>query len=186
MLTNNCSYHVHYHHLHYHHKDHDLHFHHEHLHFYHSLELLPVLLRFLSNIPLKNAVPAVDGGWSDWVNDTTCSATCGDGTLSHTRACDSPAPENGGAACAGSATLVEACNEGDCPREKVTNVQSLSQNKRRVFFYQPALQCRVSSKWTPNTSFWRGTRAPSLKLKRFAATGISSWHQFRRRTSSTD
>jgi hypothetical protein len=57
---------------------------------------------------------SVDGNWSAWVNGT-CSATCGDGTLVQTRACDSPVPQNGGAPCAGSSTQTVACTTDPCP-----------------------------------------------------------------------
>ena len=49
----------------------------------------------------------VAGGWGAF---GACSAPCGPGT--HTRACDSPPPANGGAPCPGNAT--EACDNGSC------------------------------------------------------------------------
>eukprot|EP00058_Branchiostoma_floridae_P016888 XP_002602376.1 hypothetical protein BRAFLDRAFT_97997 [Branchiostoma floridae] len=64
----------------------------------------------------------VDGGWSDWVNDA-CSVTCGGGTLTRSRSCDSPAPANGGDECTlGDGTMGQSetesgvtCNEQACP-----------------------------------------------------------------------
>jgi hypothetical protein len=56
---------------------------------------------------------SVDGNWSAWVNGA-CSVTCGDGTLVQTRTCDSPAPQYGGAPCAGSSTQTVACTTDPC------------------------------------------------------------------------
>ncbi|XP_078665860.1 SCO-spondin-like [Branchiostoma floridae x Branchiostoma belcheri] len=39
------------------------------------------------------------GGWSDWVDDGPCSATCGDGMISQSRTCNNPSPAYGGADC---------------------------------------------------------------------------------------
>ena len=51
--------------------------------------------------------PAVNGGWSGWGG---CSASCGGGTQA--RACNSPTPANGGAACSGSSS--QSCNTQLC------------------------------------------------------------------------
>jgi hypothetical protein len=60
---------------------------------------------------------ATNGGWGSWpsANSATCSASCGAGTKTLTRPCDSPAPANGGAPCSGAATKQVACNHGNCP-----------------------------------------------------------------------
>merc|ERR1711963_1254070 len=53
---------------------------------------------------------ATDGGlgqWSDW---GVCSVTCGDGTETRQRQCDSPAPENGGADCVGEMEQTQTCS----------------------------------------------------------------------------
>ena len=54
-----------------------------------------------------SAKKATDGGWGAW---STCSASCGAG--GQHRRCDSPAPQNGGAPCVGSAR--QACNAPPC------------------------------------------------------------------------
>ena len=55
----------------------------------------------------------VNGGWSDW-SCGACSEDCGGGTLSCNRTCNNPAPSCGGATCAGSSTMTEACNTDPC------------------------------------------------------------------------
>ena len=57
----------------------------------------------------------IDGGWSEFSAFDGCSATCGGGEQSQTRACTNPAPQFGGADCVGSAENIEACNEQACP-----------------------------------------------------------------------
>ncbi|XP_060077180.1 sushi, von Willebrand factor type A, EGF and pentraxin domain-containing protein 1-like [Ylistrum balloti] len=57
----------------------------------------------------------VDGGWNAWGNWTECSVTCGNGTQTRIRACDNPAPDNGGAECAGDRTETEICVQETCP-----------------------------------------------------------------------
>ena len=57
----------------------------------------------------------VNGGWNTWTAWGSCSATCGDGTQSQSRACDNPAPVGGGTPCSGPSTQSQACNLGDCP-----------------------------------------------------------------------
>jgi hypothetical protein len=60
------------------------------------------------------AVTVVNGGWSAYGSWSTCSATCGGGTQTHTRTCTNPAPANGGADCVGSNTESQACNTQAC------------------------------------------------------------------------
>ena len=55
-----------------------------------------------------NCPSPVPGGWSGW---SGCSASCGGGTQA--RACNSPAPANGGAGCSGPSS--HACNTQGCP-----------------------------------------------------------------------
>ncbi|XP_046554970.1 SCO-spondin-like [Haliotis rubra] len=62
----------------------------------------------------------VNGAWSRWVwRTSTCSKTCGYGTITRTRerTCDNPEPANGGATCPGSATsdYTYNCNSFTCP-----------------------------------------------------------------------
>ena len=58
----------------------------------------------------------VDGNWGPW-NDGQCSKSCGPGSLSRTRECNDPAPQNGGQNCVGQSTEVVDCNLIACPSE---------------------------------------------------------------------
>ncbi|XP_048244666.1 A disintegrin and metalloproteinase with thrombospondin motifs adt-1-like isoform X2 [Haliotis rufescens] len=66
------------------------------------------------------AADPVAGGWSYWVwRSSTCSKTCGYGTITRTRerTCDNPEPAHGGATCPGSDTsdYTYKCNSFTCP-----------------------------------------------------------------------
>ena len=74
-----------------------------------SSAMIPNFPRFIFYLML------VDGGWTTWTLDGTCSVTCGDGTQQRTRACTDPAPVGTGATCGGSGTSEIACNDGVCP-----------------------------------------------------------------------
>ena len=56
-----------------------------------------------------------DGGWGEWSSFSDCSATCGDGQMQRTRACDTPPTNNGGKICDGNALEKATCNRGICP-----------------------------------------------------------------------
>lgn len=57
----------------------------------------------------------VNGGWSRWQIQSTCSVTCGGGIKSSTRTCNNPSPANGGLFCSGLSTKIEPCNAHSCP-----------------------------------------------------------------------
>ena len=65
----------------------------------------------------------VNGGWSDWV-EGSCSVTCGSGTITRTRTCTNPAPQNSGSQCSteqAGATETVPCNLlAECP-SKINN-----------------------------------------------------------------
>ena len=56
----------------------------------------------------------VDGGWSDWTAYDDCSVTCGAGSQTRSRECDSPEPSNGGSTCDGDSSETTACEEDAC------------------------------------------------------------------------
>ncbi|XP_069124618.1 sushi, von Willebrand factor type A, EGF and pentraxin domain-containing protein 1-like [Argopecten irradians] len=59
-------------------------------------------------------IAIVDGEWSVWSNWTTCSTTCGEGTTSRVRLCNSPTPDNGGKDCQGDAIERDMCILDNC------------------------------------------------------------------------
>jgi hypothetical protein len=63
----------------------------------------------------------INGGWSGW-SSSGCSVGCGYGTITHTRTCTNPSPQNGGLSCYdnnGVASTYESvngsCYERPCP-----------------------------------------------------------------------
>ena len=55
-----------------------------------------------------------DGGWSNWSAWSSCSATCYNGTTTHSRLCNNPTPQNGGTTCSGVSQEKINCNVGPC------------------------------------------------------------------------
>ena len=58
---------------------------------------------------------SVDGKWTEFVDWSECSATCGGGTQTRTRTCTNPAPAHGGSDCQGESSETQDCNTQDCP-----------------------------------------------------------------------
>nr|CAD7410064.1 unnamed protein product [Timema poppensis] len=56
----------------------------------------------------------VDGSWSAWQGWSACSADCGLGAQSRSRACSNPAPHGGGNMCSGAVTEVQHCFVRPC------------------------------------------------------------------------
>ena len=84
------------------------------------------LYLFILNHSLVSFSILVDGGWSDygdWSKFSDCSVTCGGGIQwrEHTRQCNNPSPQYGGADCKGKDTEREsrACNEHHCPSKYI-------------------------------------------------------------------
>lgn len=59
----------------------------------------------------------IDGGYSEWNGFTKCTKSCGNGTRSRNRTCDSPTPQHGGTKCSvlGPDVDIENCNTHPCP-----------------------------------------------------------------------
>jgi len=58
--------------------------------------------------------PPVHGAWGKWSAYSRCSRTCGGGIRSRRRACNSPAPMNGGRRCPGVSVQTGRCNTKAC------------------------------------------------------------------------
>ena len=72
-----------------------------------------------------NPAVSVDGGWGEFSDWSVCSAKCGGGVQSRTRACDNPVPENGGAECQGEEKQERDCNTDSCPGNHISDVYAL-------------------------------------------------------------
>ena len=57
----------------------------------------------------------VNGNWGVWGAWSSCSMTCGSGTLTRSRSCDNPAPANGGYYCPGNMYDTTQCFKTTCP-----------------------------------------------------------------------
>jgi len=62
-----------------------------------------------------------DGNWGSWTPWNSCSKSCGIGTRSRSRKCDSPRPVNGGKDCVGLSTDAEKCILKTCHKNKFFN-----------------------------------------------------------------
>nr|XP_022339845.1 semaphorin-5B-like [Crassostrea virginica] len=57
----------------------------------------------------------INGNWGSWGSYGSCTVTCGGGTQQRSRSCNNPAPQYGGANCAGSSVSSQSCNTHNCP-----------------------------------------------------------------------
>ena len=69
--------------------------------------------RFHPNYLFSPAGP-VEGSWGSWRPWSSCSKTCGGGTQTRGRLCDSPAPVYGGGDCRGDQSQEKQCNTHSC------------------------------------------------------------------------
>ncbi|KAM4026917.1 LOW QUALITY PROTEIN: SCO-spondin-like [Anomaloglossus baeobatrachus] len=56
----------------------------------------------------------LDGHWGSWTSWSLCSASCGEGTQTRSRQCDSPAPQHGGHGCVGDPEDKRHCQVRNC------------------------------------------------------------------------
>ena len=64
---------------------------------------------------VKSNNVSVDGAWAAWTDWTSCSTSCGKGSVTRSRSCSNPSAMNGGKNCSGNATEVKDCILRDCP-----------------------------------------------------------------------
>ncbi|MEM7645783.1 MAG: G8 domain-containing protein, partial [Pseudomonadota bacterium] len=57
----------------------------------------------------------IDGGLTQWMNEGSCSKTCGGGQQNQIRTCTAPSPSNGGDDCSDETQRTIACNVQSCP-----------------------------------------------------------------------
>ena len=93
---------------------------------------------------------SVDGGYTSWSAWDTCSVTCGGGKQSSKRSCTNPAPQYGGANCAGAKTKSQDCNTHFCPSKcfllvscSYTLVFYLNYQPTTIYFNMSCLSLRL-------------------------------------------
>ena len=64
----------------------------------------------------------VHGGWSEWLGYDECSVTCGQGSQTRIRECNSPEPSDGGFPCVGESSETKQCQEMACPGIMLSNL----------------------------------------------------------------
>ncbi|XP_001623142.2 uncharacterized protein LOC5501884 isoform X2 [Nematostella vectensis] len=82
-----------------------------------TIDELAVWLRVLpkEEICYVQNARAVDGGFAEWSDFTSCSVTCAQGSRTRRRLCTSPPPQHGGLNCTGAFSETTPCNLRPCP-----------------------------------------------------------------------
>ncbi|CAG2198636.1 unnamed protein product [Mytilus edulis] len=107
-----------------------------------------------------------DGGWSDWEN-STCSVTCGDGTVNMNRECNNPVPSGGGHNCSGESIDTDSCNLGVCPESCSTLEKELDKKSgKRSDNKSGKWSDNKSGKWSDNKSGGKRNGRNGKKEKR--------------------
>ena len=69
---------------------------------------------------------SVDGSWGSWSSWSHCTQSCGEGTRSRSRLCDSPAPARGGEDCPGEPSENRACYNNKCKLDDLVTSRVLT------------------------------------------------------------
>ena len=85
----------------------------------------------------------IDGGWSSWMNWSTCSASCNGGYRSRARSCSSPQPALGGQLCDGMPSQTEICNTHGCQGTDSVTLHNYDLNVRTYVSNSDSLTQRV-------------------------------------------
>ena len=96
------------------------------------------------------AVCIVDGGWSEWQEQSECTATCGGGMITKKRTCTVPSPSCGGSDCEGDSITDFPCNTHCCPGKYINaqNVHVTGFVKRVSYVYTPNFAASMSHGFT--------------------------------------
>lgn len=98
------------------------------------------------------------GGWGNWGGWSNCPVSCGGGSQSRSRLCNSPTPAHGGRDCNGSNSEQQQCNTHPCPRES-NKISLTSKLSKHVFNEQSDCLCNVArlklSRTSQNKLIWR-------------------------------
>ena len=86
--------------------------------------------------PFTSLTFAVDGGWSSFGSWSSCSKSCGGGTMTQSRSCNNPAPRYGGRGCSGSSSHTKSCNLLFCHRRLLINSTFLTQYLSQKLSYE--------------------------------------------------
>jgi len=97
-----------------------------------------------TTVPIETTESGVNGEWGSWGAWASCSKTCGGGTRSRQRNCDSPPPSGLGDDCVGPSTETERCNTNSCPAPCVDKYPSKYSCKKT----HPCSKLRKSCKKT--------------------------------------
>ena len=87
------------------------------------------MMDIMANIFLK-----VDGHWGSWSSWSSCTKTCGEGNITRTRNCDSPAPAHGGESCAGDESQSKGCTNDPC-RQRISDINFIFTILYYTYFY---------------------------------------------------
>ena len=69
---------------------------------------------------------SVAGQWGGWMPWSSCSKTCGGGTQTKSRLCNSPPPADGGNYCQGAASESRSCSNNRCGGGSVVIINTVS------------------------------------------------------------
>ncbi|NUN04803.1 MAG: thrombospondin type-1 domain-containing protein [Bdellovibrio sp.] len=86
--------------------------------------------------PTNQGPLPVNGGWSAWKDQGSCSKSCGGGLITQIRTCTNPAPANGGASCSGASSQQVACNTMACPTNSNNNISTINSTTHPIGLFR--------------------------------------------------